>query len=69
MGKNRVDSKSHPGNGRSEKLKTTRISNKLESNLPNSKRRSSVDLLAVKQPLLVKMIKQPFKLSVNCNSI
>lgn len=61
---------SHPAGERTEKLKTTGICVKLEDNFQDSKVRHFVDLLPVKQPLPVKMIKQPFKLSGNCpNSI
>lgn len=61
---------SHHAGERTEKLKTTGILVKLEDNFQDSKVRHSVDLLPVKQPLSVKIIKQAFKLSGNCpNSI
>lgn len=50
-----------------KKLETTGISIKLEDNFQHTKVRNSLDLLpSEKKPLLVKIIKQPFKLSGNC---
>lgn len=57
---------SHPAGERTEKLKTTGIRVKLEDNFQDSKVRHSVDLIPVKQPLAVNIIKQPFKPSGNC---